>query len=159
MALSSKNKFFILISGICFVLTLSQCAQSPEKKETAQSDTAICKKPSVNPNGDSELALLMRQMLQSADSMKTSILAGKKPENFPSGFFKIHSAKPTDADTKHETFDGFASNYLDNLQLSCKSPKEDIVKNYNAVINTCLGCHNDHCPGPIKTIEKLLIKQ
>ncbi|HWY37894.1 MAG TPA: hypothetical protein VNY73_05005, partial [Bacteroidia bacterium] len=61
-------------------------------------------------------------------------------------------------DTKHVSFDAFAAGYVDNLQLLCRSSKAEYVKNYNAVINSCLNCHSDHCPGPIKTIEKLKIQ-
>lgn len=161
MALLSKNKIALFLSAICFVLIFAKCGESSktEKENSAQNDIATCKKKPVNPNGDSELALLMREMLLSANNMKALIVAGNFSEKFPDIFLKIHTAKPTDADTKHESYDAFATNYIDNLQLLCKSPKTETVKNYNAVINSCLNCHNEHCPGPIKTIEKLFIKQ
>ena len=117
------------MAGACFVLVLSQCSETSnsEKNIIAQTDTSTCKNPLVNPNGDSQLALLMREMLRSADSMKTTILAGNLPEKFPDSFLKIHTAKPTDADTKHDSFDAFATNYIDNLQLLCKSPKQVLI--------------------------------
>jgi hypothetical protein len=162
MALLSKSKFLLFIIGVTFVLFTAQCGDADQTKQqdaTAQKDTAACKKPPVNPNGDSELAVLMREMLHSADTMRANIKSGNPPGKFPEAFLKLHTAKPTDADTKHESFDAFATNYIDNLQILCRSSQVESVKNYNAVINTCLGCHNEHCPGPIKTIEKLFLKQ
>jgi hypothetical protein len=136
---------------------LEQCGEPSEtdKKE----NVATCKIKPVNPNGDSELSLLMREMMRSADSMKTVIKSGNVPEKFPDAFLKIHTAKPTDDDTKHASYDAFATNYIDNLQILCKSPKAESIKNYNVVVNSCINCHNDHCPGPIKTIEKLFLKK
>jgi hypothetical protein len=136
---------------------LAQCGDpnAADKKENG----ANCKIKPVNPNGDSELSLLMREMMRSADSMKTVIKAGNSPDKFPDAFLKIHTAKPTDNDTKHASYDAFATNYIDNLQLLCRSPKTAAVKNYNAVVNSCINCHNEHCPGPIKTIEKLFLKE
>ena|ERR1700758_3594217 len=160
MASLSKNKISVFTCAICFVLIFAKCGESkqPEKENSAQNDTTTCKKKPVNPNGDSELALLMREMLLSANRMRATVMEGNLPGKFPEAFLKIHTAKPTDADTKHESYDAFATNYIDNLQLLCKSPKTETVKNYNAVINSCLNCHNEHCPGPIKTIEKFFIK-
>jgi len=162
MELSSKNKFSLFLLAVFFVLLLAECGQPKEKEagvKEAQSDTTICKKKPINPNGDSELALLMREMLHSSESLKEQIKKGNLPEKFPEAFLKIHTAKPTDADTKHDSYDAFATNYIDNLQLLYKSPKAELTKNYNAVITACISCHSDHCPGPIKTIEKLKITE
>ncbi len=159
MALLLKNKFFVIITLLCFVVLLSQCSNKDKNlsKETTQKDTATCSSKKINPNGDSELALLMRKMLQSSASLKEMIKQGKLPDKFPEEFLKIHTAKPTDSETKKASFDGFAANYLDNLNTLYHSPKEELTQNYNAVINSCVSCHSEHCPGPIKAIKKLTI--
>lgn len=138
---------------------LVQCSgNKTEEKSMAKDSSSSCTKP-VNPNGDSELALLMRNMLQSAKSMKELVKEGKMPEKFPEEFLKIHTAKPTDSETKKASFDGFASNYINNLQTFYASPKEELTKNYNAVVNACVSCHLEHCPGPLTAINKLKIEQ
>jgi cytochrome c556 len=159
MVLSLKNKFTVISALLIFTLFLVNCSGSEKKpEEKAKADSiASCNKP-LNPNGDSELALLMREMMGSASNLKEMIKKGELPEKFPEEFLKIHTAKPTDADTKKESFDDFATNYISNLQALYHSPKEDLTKNYNAVINACASCHSQHCPGPLKAINKLKIE-
>jgi len=162
MESSLKNKFSLLVALSFFIFFLAQCTEPKEKNkstEEVKSDTASCIKKSVNPNGDSELALLMRQMLKNAEGLKEQVKQGKLTDKFPEEFLKIHTATPTDADTKHDSYDSFARNYIYNLQELYKSPKTELTKNYNTVINSCLSCHGDHCPGPIKTIKKLKIEE
>ena len=140
------------------ILLLVQCTGSGKQNaEKGETDSTSCTKKPLNPNGDSELALLMRKMKGSSESLREKIKQGTLPEKFPEEFLKIHTAKPTDSETKKASFDGFANNYIDNLQLLFHSPKEDLTKNYNAVITACANCHSEHCPGPLKAINKLKI--
>ena len=140
------------------VLLLTHCSGSEKKAgEAAKTSGAACVEKPLNPNGDSELALLMRQMMISSESLKEKIKQGNLPENFPEEFLKIHTALPTDSETKKESFEGYASNYIYNLKTLYHSPKDDLSKNYNAVITACANCHSQHCPGPLKAINKLKI--
>lgn len=159
MALS-LNKYFIYTSLVCIVLLLVQCKQSGDKKTEAvivEKDSATCTAKPLNPNGDSELSLLMRNMVHSSESLKELIKQGKLPDQFPEEFLKIHTAKPTDSNTKKASFDGFASLYISNMQTLFKSPKDQLTTNYNAVISACVSCHTEHCPGPLKKIKQLSI--
>ena len=158
MALFLKNKFVVITVLMFFVLILAQCSNSEKQSsEKIKVDSASCTKKPLNPNGDSELALLMREMKSSSESLREKIKQGNLPEKFPEEFLKIHTAKPTDSETKKASFDGFADSYLNNLQTLFHSPKEDLTKNYNAVITACANCHSEHCPGPLKAINKLKI--
>ena len=159
--LSLKNKFCLLFGFSFFVFFLAQCGEPKEKNKNGEvkADPAGCVKKPLNPNGESELALLMRAMRDNAESLKEQIKKGEITDKFPEAFLKIYTATPTDADTKHDSYDAFARNYIYNLQELYKFPKAELTKNYNAVINSCLSCHSDHCPGPVKTIEKLKIAE
>ena len=157
MVLSLKNKTIVLFSLFVFVLLLVNCSNNNTNQKTEKTDSVNCVKP-LNPNGDSELALLMRNMMSSSKNLKEMIQQGNLPKEFPEEFLKIHEAKPTDSDTKKESFDGFADNYIVNLQALYNSPKEDLKKNYNAVVAACVSCHSQHCPGPLKAINKLKIE-
>lgn len=158
MALSLKNKFLVVISLLFFVLLLAQCSSNNEEKTIIEAkDTTSCTTKPLNPNGDSELALLMREMLHSSENLKEMIKQGNLPKEFPEAFLKIHTAKPTDSETKKTSFDGFANNYLSNLQMLYNSPKDELTQNYNSVITACANCHSEHCPGPLKAINKLKI--
>jgi len=160
MVLSLKNKLAVSSALFFAVLFLAQCSDDTEKKaaEKAKADSVAACSKSLNPNGDSELAVLMRDMMSSSQNLKGMIKSGTLPQKFPEEFMKIHTAKPTDPDTKKESFDAFASNYISNLQALYSSPKEDLTQNYNAVITACVNCHQQHCPGPIKAINKLKIE-
>ncbi|MCE9539689.1 MAG: hypothetical protein K8R85_10790 [Bacteroidetes bacterium] len=164
MVLFLKNKIVVVAVLLITVLLLAQCSNSEKQfyseeqvSEKAATAEASCEKKPLNPNGDSELAILMRDMMSSSQSLKEKIKQGNLPEKFPEEFLKIHTALPTDSETKKESFEGFASNYISNLQALYHSPKEDLSKNYNAVISSCVSCHSEHCPGPLGAINKLKI--
>jgi cytochrome c556 len=158
MASSLKNKTRILSLLFIVLVALIRCTGTEQKNADTsdQKDSASCAKP-LNPNGDSELSVLMREMLHSSESLKEMIKKGEVPRTFPQEFLKIHTAAPTDAETKKASFEGYASAYVMSLQELYKSPKDDLGKNYNAVISSCVSCHQEHCPGPLKAINKLKI--
>jgi len=159
MALSLKNKIIVFTIIAALVVLLENCSNNTATVEGNSSDKKEnCAKP-LNPNGDSELALLMRSMMSSSKNLKQLIEQGNIPKEFPEEFKKIHTAQPTDSDTKKESFDGFANNYIANLQNLYNSPKEDLKKNYNAVVAACVSCHSEHCPGPLKAINQLKITE
>lgn len=114
-------------------------------------------KKSLNPNGDSELAMLMRAMLDSSANIKALISKGKMPENFPEEFLKIHTAKPTDPKVRTPEYEAFATSFVEGLDQLYKSPPEDFQVNYNSLVQRCANCHKAICPGPLKAINKLWI--
>lgn len=156
MASLLKNKFFFLSSAVLLLSAFLSCTNETRAVQ-ADKEGAACEAPKegLNPNGSSELAQLMREMQASAGSAKQIVLSGGIPNDFPVTFTKIYTAKPTDSETKKESFNAFAAHYLSRLELLYKSPKEEVRRNYNAVVEACLSCHYDHCPGPIKAIRKL----
>lgn len=110
-----------------------------------------------NPNGSSELSLLMREMYDHAYAARKLALEGKVDAVYPSSFDKIDSATPTDEDTKNEHYTLFAGIYIKAIKSYSKSSGENIIDNYNNMVNTCLACHASHCPGPVSKIKKLII--
>ncbi len=138
-----RNSLFV--SGLLLSLFLTQCNNIREGNP-------------LNPNGDSELALLMRMMNDSTASIKEYVKQGKLPEKFPEAFLKIHTAKPTDPTVKTEEFEAFANNYIDGLRQLYQSSPNELKANYNSLVQRCINCHQSSCPGPIKTIKKLKIE-
>lgn len=155
MELLLRNKRVLLFAFSLFILAAG--CNNETNKPVEKEEAAECKAPEegMNPNGSSELSQLMRQMQSAADSAKQMIRNGDVPRNFPEAFLKIHTAQPTDSDTKKESFDGFATHYLNSLKTLYSSSKADAPKHYNAMVEACLSCHYEHCPGPIKAINKL----
>lgn len=159
MEFSLKNSI-VLFSFVTILILLGACGQREEKKESVEiKDTASCSVKPINPNGDSELALLMRAMRDTASSFKELIKAGKVPSRFPELFLKIHTAKPTDSETKKPSFDGFADGYLNALKELSHSNTTNIKSNYNSLVQACENCHSEHCPGPLSTIQKLKLSE
>ncbi len=152
MGLSSKSKLFVYASFGIFCLFIIQCKQ--ESKTEKDASSCVKTKP-LNPNGDSELAVLMRNMYDSLAAVNTLIKNGGVPTKFPEAFLKLHTAKPTDVNTKPDSFDAFADDYLNTLKSLYHSPKEDLNKNYNSLVQKCANCHQVSCPGPLKKIFKL----
>ena len=147
-----KLKYYIFFPVFSFIVFLSQCTNNPEAEK------ANCVKPdSINPNGSSELSMLMRQMHDRAAEMKLLIEQGRTLGNFPVEFKKLNFATPTDSTTKKPSFDAFAENYLSALQTVYQSEEGMVKSKYNEMVNACLSCHSDHCPGPVPKIRKLVI--
>jgi len=120
-----------------------------------------CKQPinherSVNPNGDSELALLMRNMFNESDSLKRLVLAGQRLTGLRR-FKEIHSAIPTDPEVTGPVFEAFAINYIESIKALEKSDSLKVF-NFNKMVDQCMNCHTEFCPGPKKRIKQLYIR-
>lgn len=111
-----------------------------------------------NPNGDSELALLMRDMFDDGMRMKQLIKAGKVPEVIEN-FRKIHSAQATEPEkVASEKFKLFADAYLNSLENLKDASTGEVKELYNGVVESCMSCHRALCPGPVVRIKKLYLK-
>lgn len=157
MGLLLKNKISFAVITFLFLLMINCSGNKEELKvETeVKTDSATCDKPPVNPNGDSELALLMRAMRDSTKSFREIIMAGKVPAKFPEVFLKLHTAAPTDSETKKPSFDAYADGYLAALKNLSASDGSNAKTNYKALVQACENCHSEHCPGPLSAIKKL----
>lgn len=142
------------------IFSLFSCAQENKNQSEKQiekvSNTELdCIKDHNNPNGSSELSLLMRNMLKHAQSERNRVLINQTPGDYPASFNKIYTAIPTDAETKKLSFNGFADLYLQAINEYHQSKIGNSKKRFTAIVNACLACHSDHCPGPLSAINKL----
>lgn len=144
--MESPLRIFTLAVFVCLV-TLFACQQKECKKPTV-------KRP-INPNGDSELALLMRDMFDESDSLKQMVLEGKQLSGLKK-YEEIHSAIPTDKDVSGPVFDAFAKNYIESIK-ALEASDSSAVFNFNNVVDQCMNCHTEFCPGPKKRIKQLYI--
>lgn len=142
----------LLISGIILAGLFSTRLVDGGPSKQVQADSS-----DINPNGSSELSILMRDMYDHALAARKLALNGEKDVAFPKEFNKIHTATPTDETTKNSYYDTFADVYLNALKTYSGTASEELKSNYNNLVNTCLACHSSHCPGPIPRIRKLLI--
>lgn len=120
-----------------------------------------CDKPTterpVHPNGDSELALLMREMFTESDSLKQLVLEGKRLSGLKK-YQDIHSAIPTDEEASGPVFEAFAESYIASIK-ALEASDSSAVFNFNHMVDQCRNCHTEFCPGPKKRIKKLYIRE
>jgi len=111
----------------------------------------------INPNGASELAILMRKMEKFSLTAREDVKNGKQPEFFPGEFDKIHTAQLTPKMEKSEYYKSFADLYLMSVKNYTSSSPQERINTYNNMISACLACHSQHCPGPVPAIKKMFI--
>ena len=147
------KKVYLLLPLIGFMI-IASCKQG-EPEDIAEPKT----EKQVNPNGDSELALLMRQMYEVGMEMKEHIENGKAPKaDFP--YKTILTATPTDEKfTDDPDFPTFAQSYITAMKNLQNADPEKVHLMYSGMVNTCMSCHRDMCPGPIVKIEKLYLEE
>ena len=138
-------KFFIASIALIFSILVFSCtSDNPAQKQ-------------LNPNGDSELALLMRVMYEDGMKIKEQIRQGKKPD-VDFDFEKIHSAKATDpARMKTPDFEVFATSYVQAVQAFKAAKAEEAGMYYNGMVTACMNCHKSVCPGPTVRIKKMFL--
>ena len=155
----------IIIAGIfAFVVLQMACNQNPAPKDLSTADAkskedslASCSNSTImDPNNTKPMALMMRQMVINADSMKQRIMRNEVLDSLQFPFIKFYLVEPTDPNVLEPNF--FEKSRLHQaayLELF-KHPKEQI-KYYNLMIASCVSCHKDYCSGPLKRINKLPI--
>ena len=114
------------------------------------------KQASLNPNGDSELALLMRQMADELTALKENIETEVDMSKI-SDYKTIHTATPTKVSMKEKGYQSYATAFLISLENLENSTPENRVETYNEVINACVNCHEVTCHGPLRRIEKMFV--
>ena len=110
----------------------------------------------TNPNGSSELALLMRAMFDESDSLKQLVLEGKQLSGLRR-YEEIHTAVPTDSEVTGPVFEAFAKNYIESIKVLEESDSLNVF-NFNNMVDQCMNCHTEFCPGPKKRIKQLYIR-
>ena len=105
---------------------------------------------------DSELALLMREIHENAKLLKLLLQNGEDITPYGSDVDFILEAQPTRPAVQGPEFESFARYYI---KMNEDVYSEPSIENYNGLVESCVACHQEFCPGPIKTIKKLHIKQ
>ena len=112
-----------------------------------------------NPNGDSELALLMREMFDDGMRMKQQIEEGEKLEVLAK-FEKIHTAQATEPEkAASEKYKVYADAYLKRIEQLKASSEEDTKGLFQGLVTSCMNCHQAMCPGPMVRIKKLYLDE
>ena len=130
---------------VLFIVLLSNCS-GKEVKSGASRFTM---------REDSELTLLMRDMYDYYDSLKVHIENGDIPENIRE-FHAVHSAISTEpAKAKSDLYQAMATVYKESADRL--KNKSDISQAFNLMVDNCMNCHQQMCPGPMVKIKKLYL--
>ncbi|HLG01971.1 MAG TPA: hypothetical protein VI731_00150 [Bacteroidia bacterium] len=147
------KRFLILLPVIFLIFS---CAR--EEKKAGADSAAACIDP-VNPNGDSELAVLMRQMTAWTDSARLAIQRQNNIPAKPADFNRIITAEKTDKNIGEEPYGGMARHYLTQVENFDAATDENRVELFNSMVRACVGCHENFCGGPVKRINRLFIPE
>lgn len=141
------RKNFILLFPL-FTFLLLSC-----QKENSSSEKAI-----KYPNQDAPLALLMREMYLDMEEIRETVGNKESIKSYLDKHQELLTAQPTDPKVKDATFQMMGNAYLKSLENLEQSSQELLGENYLTLVNTCLGCHQQYCPGPVKRINKLILE-
>jgi hypothetical protein len=107
-----------------------------------------------NPNGDSELAVLMRRFVDDLRDVRTTMEAGGSPDQpLLDTHRRMRCSWPTKPEERNEAFDARAQAYLAQVRAFDEAPSP---ATYNAIIHGCMSCHAVSCGGPLDFIESML---
>ena len=111
----------------------------------------------TNPNGDSELALLMRDMYDESMLAKTALANGEKLDLVMEheGIFTVAATEPDKQ--SGDLFKAFGTRYLELVEELKDPNNPNPEQSYTKLINSCKNCHSALCPGPLVKIEHLVI--
>ena len=108
-------------------------------------------------NQQPPMAPIMRQMLEDLKTMKSSIQdSGKWVGSIPEEWKSFHQAVASQKSQSGEAFDLQRSVFL-NLINEASTQGVIRAESLNLITQSCISCHQQYCPGPIKTIKKQLI--
>lgn len=113
------------------------------------------KKTITDPNNTSEMALLMRDMFTQLEVIKGKIEKGENLSSEQLDFATIHKQKATDESFLKEGLVPMSKGYSLVVEDFNRNPSKE---RYKSIVNTCITCHANMCPGPLERIDNLIVK-
>lgn len=138
-----------LISLVVYGLSCTTEASAQEENEMEKASLT------VNPNGDSELALLMRAMYDDAAQMKAAIERGEQPKPAIDHTRMLTAGATEPEKAASDTYRNWAQAYLQTVQALQNGDRELAPQLFDNLVGNCMGCHSDLCPGPRMRIQHL----
>jgi len=133
---------------------LPACDFTTELKPGVPGSPGHLVKSERNPNGDSELALVMRDMLDDLQLARESLRSGTELKAMMQQHRRMLCTWPNDPSVRNGHFYSMAQKYLAALK-GLGTETGDRLQAFNAVVDQCIQCHDNTCPGPRGAIRKL----
>lgn len=137
------------------ILVVASCSTDNTNSTTYSVDSLTnCKTENFEEFESSGLALLMRGMANDLQHVRDLLEANQTVNDSVLGnYAAIKSVDKTDPSINGEIFDAMADAFLNNYaNARQKGMNKD---DFNLLIQSCLTCHEQFCPGPIVRIKKL----
>jgi hypothetical protein len=101
-------------------------------------------------------AQAMRAMADQAEAMRAWIVSDSSTRPARPAWAKMpfEAQRPTDTTVLVEEFFEKAKAYHEAHRLVGQQPT---AQNFDALVARCIACHQSHCPGPLKRINRLMI--
>lgn len=139
------KKMIVFACLIATVMYLGACKQD-------------CAKP-MNPNGDTEISLLMRAMYEEALTARRNIEQGKDFE-FKLEYKNLLTAKGVMTDKlESPLYKAYAESYIAIAERLKNDLSEDRIEDYKLLVDGCRKCHDVMCQGPLVLVNKLVLKE
>lgn len=111
---------------------------------------------SRNPNGQSELAALMRRMEAALKEAGPRLQKGEHVGPFLPQFRRIRCSWPTNPADRDAEFDALAGAYLSAVSsLDTAADVASATRAYSGVLQGCRSCHERTCGGALAAIDAL----
>lgn len=147
--MKKQHIFLIFFTAIALIACNSNHSKE-DSKETTVTEGVV--------NTDSEMTLLMREMHDNFAIVRDSIMQGKNIDrSLFSEIHRTHRATPTDSTIMGAPFEAMATSFLVNVDSLLLS-EENKEMYFNISVQSCIGCHQAFCPGPVDKIKKLFIE-
>ncbi|HEY3386109.1 MAG TPA: hypothetical protein VGK46_06350 [Saprospiraceae bacterium] len=141
----TKSHLLFMVALLLLYVGINSCGSSESKP--------------LNPNGDSELALLMRDMHENGMVVKQQLLAGQNPD-LSIDCEKLFTAKPTEPDKVADPrYAGYAKAYESAVKSFRQEYNSDRVGTYHTMVDACMNCHKEVCPGPMVKIKRMYLSE
>lgn len=151
-----------------FLLAIAACSGKPDTtRQSPVAEDADCNlstplvpgipgspghliKSARNPNGDSELAVLMRQFVDDLRDAQALLMGGQPVKKLFPTHRKMRCAWPTKPEERSPRFDSLAQGYLAMVRAFDDAPGK---ATYNGIVQGCINCHSQSCGGPLDFID------
>lgn len=149
--LKNKNAFLILLCALLYV----SCNQNDAAKNESENSESCAP---LNPNGDSERALMMRKMTVLAEANAKALRNGEDLTAYNGEFSDLANTNGT-MPVDSAFFKGMSAMYIQALNDLYAAPAEDRIRLHNNMVMSCQNCHAQTCRGPLKRIDKLIVNK
>jgi hypothetical protein len=149
----------VLLMVLGFVIGCNQSESDKATDEQSVEQSELSGTFVINGVGRSELALTMRNMYDQMKLVRNSIERGVEiKSNYLEKYRSIHSDRATEPEKIDETYQAMAALFLKQYK-AFESDSTNRITAFNSMLDGCLACHQQKCPGPIKVINKLKLTE